>query len=278
MIRNVRVSQHLRGRRPALRVEQLEDRCVPACTIMQTGVAPNIILTITGDDTNNNVQISDDGAGNITLACDGVISPPVAGVKDIVVTTKNGGDVVFYTLAADLQAAQTRNVVVDLGDGNDFFLAQAINNGDIMGMASLSFDVRGKLGNDNIRFRLNEDFDVNLNGTLNIFVAGNEGNDRISLVQLGQISGACNVVLNGNAGRDRIGASFNLDSNSSGTVNATVNGQGDNDLLTLLLTKGDQFTGTLNGRLNGGAGINTAVASDVVVLSGILADNVLRLP
>jgi hypothetical protein len=259
-------------------VEQLEDRCVPACTITQTGVAPNVVLTITGDDAANNVQISDDGAGNITLACDGVISPVVPGVKDIVVTTKKGNDVVFYNLAGDLQAAQTRSVVVDLGDGNDFFLAQATNNADINGTASLSFDIRGKLGNDNIRFKLNEDFDVNTDGTLNIFVAGNDGKDRISLVQLGAIDGVCNVALNGNGGRDRVGASFNLDTGSSGAVNATVNGQADNDLLTLLLTASDTFTGTLTGRINGGPGVNAAVASDVVIVSGVAGDNLLRLP
>src|SRR5262245_19808275 len=145
MFRNVRASQHPRGRRSALRVEQLEDRCVPACTITQTGAAPNVVLTITGDDAANNVQISDDGAGNITLACDGVISPPITGVKDIVVTTKKGADVVFYTLAGDMTLNQTRNVAVDLGDGNDFFLAQATNEGDLPNPSSLSFDVRGKL-------------------------------------------------------------------------------------------------------------------------------------
>src|SRR5688572_12421460 len=101
MNRNVRASQQSHGRRSALRVEQLEDRCVPACTITQTGTAPNVVLTITGDNTNNNVQISDDGAGNITLACDGVISPAIPGVKDIVVDTKKGADAVFYTLAGD---------------------------------------------------------------------------------------------------------------------------------------------------------------------------------
>lgn len=266
------------SQRLALRVEQLEDRCVPACTITQAGVAPNIALTINGDDHVNNIQISDDGNGNITLACDGVISPAVAGVRDIVVNSKKGNDAVFYTLAADLLGAQTRNISVDLGDGNDRFLAQALNGADILTNASLSFNVKGKLGNDNIRFLLTLDFDVSDGGALGIAVAGNEGNDRISLVQLGAIDGTCNIALNGNAGRDRVAASLAFDSDSAGATSVIVNGQADNDLLTLLLTTGAGFTGTLSGKLNGGAGTNVAVASDVVAVTGVLADNILRIP
>lgn len=144
--------------------------------------------------------------------------------------------------------------------------------------AALSLNVRGKLGNDIIRFNFTNDFDVNANGTLGIFAAGNVGRDRIALVQLGAINGTCNIALNGNGGRDRVGASLNLDSNSTGAVNAIVNGQADNDLLSLLLTAGDAFSGTLNGKANGGSGINAAVVSDVVTVTGVVADNILRFP
>lgn len=272
------LSQQTRGRRSVLNVEQLEDRCVPACTITPTGVAPNITLTITGDDFNNSIQISDNGAGAITVACDGVISPAVAGVKDIVVNSQKGNDAVFYTLAADLVGAQTRNLNVDLGDGNDFFLAQAINNADVGANASLSFNVRGKLGNDTIRFSFLKDFDVNVNGFLGVFVAGNEGNDRITLAQLGAIDGNCSIALNGNAGRDRVGASLALDTDSTGVINVVVNGQADNDLLTLLLARGNTFTGTATGRANGGPGANAAVVSDIVTVTGVSADFILRFP
>jgi hypothetical protein len=271
-------SQQVHRRRLVLGLEQLEDRCVPACTITQTGVAPDIALTITGDNLVNNIQITDDGAGNISLTCDGVVSPVVAGVKDIIVDSKAGKDTVFYTLTGDLQAAQTRNLKLDLGDGNDNFLAQNINNADVMGTAALSINVKGNLGNDKIRFRFTQDFDVNATGLLKINAAGSAGDDRIALVQLGQISGACNIALRGGSGRDGVGASLNLDSNSAGTVNATVSGNADDDLLTLLLTAGDAFTGTLTGAAKGGAGVNAAVVSDFVAVTAVPAGNILRMP
>jgi hypothetical protein len=259
-------------------VEQLEDRCVPACVITPTGVAPNVILTITGDDLLNNIQITDDGAGNITLTCDGITSPVVPGVRDVVVNSNKGADAVFYTLNADLQAAQTRNVIVDLGYGPDSFLAQGVNNADVVGTASLSFNVRGRVGNDNIRFLLTQDFDVNAGGVLGIIADGNAGNDRVALSQLGQIGGAIDLTMNGGVGNDRVGASLSLDSNSAGTVDAAVNGQTDNDILTLLLTRGDGFTGTLTGEVNGSTGSNIAVVTDGVTVTGVVADNILRMP
>jgi hypothetical protein len=276
--RPARVLNQPHGVRRGLRVEQLEDRCVPACVITQTGVAPNVILTITGDDLLNNIQITDDGAGNIALTCDGIISPPVVGVRDIVVNSNKGADAVFYTLTGDLQAAQTRNVIVDLGNGSDTFLAQAANNADVLGTASLSFNVRGRVGNDNIRFLLTQDFDINAGGVLEIVTDGNAGNDRIALTQLGQISGTFNLTMNGGVGNDRVGASISLDSNSAGTIDAAVNGQLDNDILTLLLVRGDAFTGTLTGEVNGSTGSNIAVVSDGVTVTGVVADNILRMP
>jgi hypothetical protein len=259
-------------------VEQLEDRCVPACVITPTGVAPDIILTITGDDLVNNIVIADDGAGNITLTCDGITSPPVAGVRDIVVATNKGADAVFYTLGGDLQAAQARNVSVDLGSGPDSFLAQGVNNADVLGTASLSFNVRGLFGNDNIRFLLTQDFDVNADGILEIVADGNAGNDRMALSFLGAVSGAVNLTMNGGGGNDRVGANLGFDSNSAGTIDAAVNGQAGNDLLTLLLTRGDIFTGTLTGEVNGSAGSDVAVVTDDVTVTGVVADNILRMP
>lgn len=251
---------------------------MPACVITQSGVAPNVLLTITGDDFANNIQITDDGAGNITLTCDSIASPAVPGVRDVVVNGNKGADAVFYTLAGDLQAAQTRNVVVDLGFGPDSFLAQSANNSDVLGTASLSFNVRGRVGNDNIRFLLTQDFDVSATGVLGIVADGNMGNDRIALSLLGQVSGAIDLTMNGGAGHDRVGASFSLDSNSAGTVDAAVNGQIDNDILTLLFARGDAFTGTLTGAVDGGTGTNAAVVSDDVTVTGVLADNILLMP
>lgn len=266
-----------RGCRMIPRVEQLEDRCVPACTVTPTGAAPNVLLTINGDAGLNAIQISDNGAGNITVTCDGVATPAVAGVRDIVVNTQDGNDVVFYTLTADLTTAQVRNLNVDLGAGNDFFLAQATNNGDVNLNATLTFNVRGRLGNDNIRFFFSQDFDIF--GTCSIFVAGNEGRDRIAVSQLGEIDGRFSVAVNGGADRDRIGVNIAAGSSSAGNVAVQINGQGGDDLLTLLFQVGEQtFTGSINAALNGGPGINTAVVSDIVVVTGVFPDNVLRMP
>ena len=251
---------------------------MPACVITVMGVAPDVILTITGDDLVNDIQIADDGAGNITLTCDGIASMPVAGVRDIVVDSDKGADAVFYTLGGDLQAAQTRNVIVDLGNGPDRFLAQGVNNADVLGTASLSFDVGGSRGSDIIRFLMTQDFDVNAGGVLEIVADGDAGNDRMALSLLGQISGALNLTMNGGGGNDHVGASLGFDSNSAGTINAVVNGQTGNDILTLLLTPGDAFTGTLTGEVNGSAGSDVAVVTDDVTVTGVVADSILRMP
>ena len=276
--RPLRAPNHAHGVRRGLTVEQLEDRCVPACVITPTGVAPDVILTITGDDLVNDILIADDGAGNITLTCDGITSPPVAGVRDIVVDSDKGADAVFYTLGGDLQAAQTRNVIVDLGNGSDSFLAQGANMADVAGTASLSFNVVGGGGSDNIRFLLTQDFDVNAGGVLGIVADGDEGKDRMALSFLGAVSGAFNLTMNGGVGNDHVGASLSFDGASAGTIDAAVNGQSGNDILTLLLTPSDLFTGTLTGEVNGSAGSDVAVVTDNVTVTGVVADKILRIP
>src|SRR5262245_26669516 len=90
-----------RSPRPAtqnavLRLEQLESRWCPSCTVTKFGST----LRITGDAMNNNVAIVDNGAAGIVVTCDGVTSPAAKNITRILVDTKAGDDTVTYTRSA----------------------------------------------------------------------------------------------------------------------------------------------------------------------------------
>src|SRR5262245_28289256 len=108
------------GNRFMLRLETLDDRIVPSCTVLQEGTT----LTITGENGNNDIQIVDDGT-TVTVTCDGDPAEEFTDVTEIVVRAGNGQDVVGYDLTIpegtdeDPAVAVERTLDVKLGNGID---------------------------------------------------------------------------------------------------------------------------------------------------------------
>jgi hypothetical protein len=129
------------------RVEALEDRCLPSCTAVQAGS----VLTITANNQQNKVVVSDNGLSNaldtITATCDGA-AHSFNGVAQVVISVQGVKDTVSYTLPNGLQMIAFRTVDVNLRGRNDTFSANVAGN--LLPDAHLVFNVRGGAGNDKI--------------------------------------------------------------------------------------------------------------------------------
>src|SRR5262245_55098164 len=79
-----RISQPRRpaNRGASLRLEDLECRWCPSCTVPVTGNT----LRIIGDAGDNNLVITDNGAAGIVVTCDGVASPAATGIQRVIVS------------------------------------------------------------------------------------------------------------------------------------------------------------------------------------------------
>src|SRR5262245_16474973 len=82
--------------RRTLRLEELENRWCPSCTVTVTGNT----LRITGDAGNNTVAIVDNGAAGMVVTCDGDAHPAATGIQRVLVDTKEGDDTVSYSRSA----------------------------------------------------------------------------------------------------------------------------------------------------------------------------------
>jgi hypothetical protein len=137
-------------RRPAgfaPRVEILEDRRVPTCTAVQSGTT----LTIDGTARSDTIQIGDSGTGNISLLCDGDMTPRLfSGVVQVNVHTRAGNDLVHYDLLGSISSLDALNV--NFGSGphqTDHFVA-FLNGKTLFTGANYTIGVSGGRGSDNL--------------------------------------------------------------------------------------------------------------------------------
>src|SRR5262249_7187757 len=141
-------THRLANRSAVLRLEELESRWCPSCTVTVTGHT----LRIVGDAANNNVGIVDNGAAGIVVTCDGVTSPAATGIQRVLVDTKAGDDTVTYSRsAAGGNFTGRLDFRAKLGSGNDTFTAD-FNGNDLVGRARVKFDIDGGAGDDTITF------------------------------------------------------------------------------------------------------------------------------
>src|SRR5262249_32789353 len=155
------------------------------------------------------VVIDDDGAGAITLTCDGTVHGPFPGIRFVTVVTGAGNDAVSYNLNDDLLAGQLRFVSAVLGQGNDSFHARSREmsagaDADLNLNAQLSFEASGGKGRDTFAFDFSKDFDINAGAGLFIGVDGRQGADRATVNVLGQLEGSLTLTANGNQDRDKM--------------------------------------------------------------------------
>ena len=92
------------------RIESLESRLLLTCDVFQR----ESTVFIHGDDSNQAVQISDDGRGNIGVTCDGYPPASFSGIELVHVRLEGGDDVFSYLFAPASEGATS---IVDLDAG-----------------------------------------------------------------------------------------------------------------------------------------------------------------
>jgi hypothetical protein len=251
--------------RPQL--ESLNDRIVPSVTwSVNAGV-----LTITGTQGADTVDIQDDGT-NLTVTADGeTLNLPTDGsVTDVVLHLGAGADVVTYTLTGDLAAGTTRKLDACLGNGDDTFTATL--NGNLLDGSSLDVKARGMNGQDNLSFAAAAS-NVAAGASLAVTLNGGNGKDTINASYAGQLLGDFTFSADGGNGKDVIAGNLTFDAGSTGTVDAQVLGKNAPDTLTLMVVDNSGNTGTTTGpstlasltaTVDGGHGPDSATVSDNV--------------
>src|SRR5262245_28205190 len=172
-------TQRAANRSAILRLEQVEGRTCPSCTVTVTGDT----LRIIGDAANDTVSIADNGAKGIVVTCDGVTHPAATGIQHVRVDTGAGDDKVTYTRSATGgEFKGTLDFSAKLGSGNDTFTADFDANG-LAGTARVTFDIQGGAGNDTITLNAGTakaGMNIASGGRLTLNADGGSGKDKIT--------------------------------------------------------------------------------------------------
>ena len=209
------------GNRFSLRLETLDDRVVPSCTVLQEGTT----LTITGDNKSNDIQIVDDGT-MVTVTCDGDPAEAFTDVTKIVVRAGNGQDVVGYDLAiadppmGEAGVAVERTLDMKLGNGVDTFTGSIA--GDLVEGSVLDVSVGGCNGKDTLGFDVAGDVAAGVD--LNVELRGGNGQDVILSSYAGMLLGTLTWDVTGGNGKDELTANMSFDANTNGTAEVEVRG------------------------------------------------------
>jgi hypothetical protein len=225
------------GRHTALCLELLEDRTVPTGFATQSGPT----LTVTGTQGRDVIHLVDRGGGTVAVQ---VGQNPILqifnGINTVNVSTFAGADTVTYDLVPlfggpfvlGLGVNDNLTLNVDLGAGNDTFQASFHQN-DLGFGSQLTFNVRGREGNDQMNVDATGGVDIANQAKLAINLIGDQGNDSINTAYEGVVSGELDLNGNGSAGRDRITERFSVPTNSLGKLVARARGGPGSDGLRL---------------------------------------------
>lgn len=261
------MSRHHSQRKPAWagpflpKVEVLENRLVPSCTVLLNG-APTAggalpaggVVTVIGNGGNNDVDIEDNGT-QIEIECDGR-ETQFDGATDvtIAVRTLGGDDDVDYNRSGDLLG--TRNIRVNLGSGEDNFEANI--DGDVLAGSTLDLIARANGSDDEA---VVDASDVDVDGffltRLRLF---NEAEVEFS----GDLHGTAGVIAVGSESEDDLSVDIDLEEDSPGTLVAFVSGLGDDDELELTVDLSEFATTDVTAAINGGSGDDDCEATDNV--------------
>jgi hypothetical protein len=220
------------------RVEALEDRSL-LCTVDVVGGT----MTILGDGSGESIGIRDDGAGTVTVFCDGAPEATAAGIHTILVRARGGGDTVDYHQTGD--RTSDMNLNVQLGDGRDVFFADI--EGDIVG-STMIVAVNGGDKGDVITVDATGDADGSCDpsdgvdisfGALMIDLDGGRGlgRDLISLDYRGVLDGLLLFAERGHGGRDDLHADMQVLCGSDGVLGGVLDGGQGRDRLFYHITR-----------------------------------------
>ena len=243
------------ARRAVLSCEHLEGRDCPAIFVFGG------IMTIIGTSGADVVEVTDDGAGNVTATLNGT-TRTASGIRAVAAATFGGDDSITYTLTGEQSGR--RAVLVDAGSGNDTVTLEA---GDVAGQ--FAFAAYGGGGDDTLSATVGG---VAEDAVAAVALDGGWGDDDITGTAAGEIDGYLAVALSGGIGADAITGEIDVAADSTGTVAALVDGGPGDDDLTLNVT-GDGLDGLarLIAIMNGGRGTDTGVATDNVTKISIEA-------
>jgi hypothetical protein len=265
------------------RVEGLEDRNLLSVTVTDVGSVLRIRLDHTP---NQAVQITDDGAGNITVVS-GTQKVMAKGVTTILVRGGGPGDVVSYDLTAALSGVRivdshlrggsnTFNATVDgLNSGAALLMhvggdrAQNVANltetGALNSGSVLVFNADGGPGLDRLNAAVTGN--VNSGAVLNIRLGGGRGTDLESIAVSGDIAAGALVGLTEGGSRAADQESLTYNGVDHGLLVVNVDGGRGADVLTTNLNLGKGSDGTVLAVENGGPG-NDSLTLNIPVQSG----------
>jgi hypothetical protein len=218
-------------------------------------------MTIIGTSGADAVEVTDDGAGNVTATLNGT-TRTATGIRAVAALTLGGDDSIAYSLTGEQSGR--RAVVVDAGSGNDTVTLEA---GDVAGQ--FAFAAYGGFGDDSLSATVGG---VSEGAAAAVALDGGWGDDDITGTASGEIDGYLALSLSGGAGVDTITGEVDVAADSTGVAAALVNGGAGDDDLTLNVT-GDGLEGLerLIAIMNGGRGTDTGVATDNVTKISIEA-------
>jgi hypothetical protein len=225
-------------------------------------------VVIRGDHHANTIDITDDGAGNVSVTADGTTTA-LTGVSFIKVYGGNGADNVTYTLQGDLSSV--RGVFVNLGNQSDTFLASL--QGNLLDGGSLSLVVQGGNGNDDISVDATT-VDIAPTANLTAVLQGGNGSDSLAIDYSGLLQGSATLAASGGNGKDTVTGNVNLFTATTAELHETTASDG---RLTLDFEGGnapDKMTLNLSGegdlsappviQFNGGRGKDSFTHTDNV--------------
>ncbi|MHC5537154.1 hypothetical protein ACYOEI_02830 [Singulisphaera rosea] len=230
-------------------LESLEGRRLMTAGVSQPQVTEGTvngvpILLVTGTNKADIININDNGTdavGNITLTFgDGRTYTTQTAVSLVQVQAKGGNDQVNYTLTGDLVIPRT--VQVSLGAGNDQFTADLAAN--INNPVGLNLEAYGNAGNDTMAVKQSGS---TLAGTLNPYLEGDAGNDKLSFASVGTVAAGASLspAFSGGGGNDTLTSNYMGQINGNYIYNLAMDGGAGNDTLTNIIQVGANSTGTI---------------------------------
>jgi hypothetical protein len=245
------------------RVEPLERRLCLACTID----VEDDTLSILGDAADNNVVITHDGAGNVSVVCDGEPAVLASGIKEIIVDTGDGNDVLTLDVTGELTSKLELNL--DLGAGND--------SADLdFATIAAKLEVEADLGAGNDLFDVNLDQEILSRGKAQVDVDGGAGDDRwnLSANEIGS-KAKLQASFEGDDGNDILQAFLGDPMEAKAHVQISAEGGAGNDTLTVDATTFGTGADIADGaklqvHLEGGDGDDTLNSSYEGEVAGML--------
>jgi hypothetical protein len=261
--------------RASLRVEQLEDRRVLNCTVLQSGQ----VLLIRGDNHADVINVTDDGAGNITVNCNGLtktstfsgvniinirggnrgtsvitydLTGALSGQRIVNVQGGKGNRVLNVMVGANLKSGASLQINENGGRGND--VVNFTQMGNLLAGSSLQFNSHGGRGTDTVNATLAGD--VEAGSFLGLDLGAGRGRDLLHVSALNNVhiaQGALmNIVFRG--GRTADQESFDYAGKVDGMLAVTANGGPSNDQIAINLSPTANSDGTILANVNGGPG------------------------